>query len=147
MYKTYLTPFRQKKNEIQMKKTCLQQHQYDLPIPKSLKRIPETWPVKPCQRRSASSINEVLNTYYISKMLIEKYDILMNKTRIERLEQELSKQLKDKDSLEDELKNLIDSYLETLKTWMPKLDKEPSKSEAKKDEYNPCDSHLEPCEF
>ncbi|CAG8510538.1 12343_t:CDS:2 [Cetraspora pellucida] len=41
---------------------------------------------------------------------------------VEKAEQELSEQVKDKNGLEDELEDLIDSYLETLKTWTPKPD-------------------------
>ncbi|CAG8453002.1 2581_t:CDS:2 [Cetraspora pellucida] len=97
-------------------------HKDDPHILKSIKQIPETWLVKPCRRRPASSITEVLDAYYIPEILKEEDSILTNKIKdpvplvVSEAEQESSKQVIDKNGLEDDLEDLIDSYLETLKT-------------------------------
>ncbi|CAG8730692.1 6288_t:CDS:1, partial [Cetraspora pellucida] len=76
--------------------------------------MPKTWPVKPCQRRPASSITEVLDTYYISEILKKEDSILMNKIKdpvplvVSEAEQGSSKQVIGKNGLEDDLEDLID---------------------------------------
>ncbi|CAG8476766.1 1685_t:CDS:2 [Cetraspora pellucida] len=106
-------------------------HQENLRIFKSLKRTPKIRPAKSCQKKptevlESDSILELTNDYLEGlKIWSLKTKFALNERNklghclgieVDKAEQDSSKQVKVGDGLEDELENLINDYLETLKT-------------------------------